>query len=65
MPDVQVPVAHIKATIVGKLNTYTAWGETTTDLPADPIGEVVVEVLQKAWTAGEDPVNCVVIIQFS
>jgi hypothetical protein len=58
-------IAHIKATVVGKENTYSTFIESSTDLPPDPIGEVVVEAMQKAWTAGEDPTECIVLLQFS
>lgn len=65
MAEEQERKAIIKATIIGKRNTYSETIESSTDLPPDPIGEVVVEALQKAWEAGEDPVNCVVLLQFS
>jgi hypothetical protein len=58
-------IAHIKATVVGKHATYCEFIESSTDLPPDPIGEVVVEAMQKAWKAGEDPTKCVVLLQFS
>jgi len=56
--------AMIHATIIGEHNTYSRNIETSTDLPPDPIGEVVVWVLQDAWKAGEDPTKCVVVLQF-
>lgn len=56
--------AIIKATIIGVQNTFLSMIETSTDLPPDPIGKVVVDVLQKAWRAGEDPINCIVVLTF-
>jgi hypothetical protein len=58
-------IAKIKATVVGENNSFTSWGESSTDLPAEVIGEVVVEALQKAWRSGEDPAKCAILVQFS
>jgi hypothetical protein len=56
--------AMISATAIGEGNTFTALLETTTDLPPDAIGEVVVMALQRIWRAGEDPTKSVIVIRF-
>lgn len=57
-------LAMITVTVISATNTFAARIETSTDLPPDPIGEVVVTALQKAWKAGDDPTKCVVVIRF-
>ena len=41
--------------------------ETTmsTDLPAENLGEIVCDAVQKAWKAGHDPVDFKLIVSFS
>jgi len=37
----------------------------TNDLPADNVGEIVCQAINKAWKDGHDPVNFSVVISFS
>lgn len=56
--------ALIRATFCGRGNTYQADIECSTDLPADALGEVVAEVINRAWRSGEDPAGCAVTLVF-
>lgn len=52
----------ITATYVSPKSTFQANVETTSDLPADALGEAACEALRKAWCAGEDPKGASIII---
>lgn len=52
----------ITATYVSPANTFQATVETTSDLPADALGEAACEALRKAWRAGEDPCGSNIVI---
>lgn len=57
--------ALIKATAIGKANTYQARMTCSTDCPADALGEVSAHAMQELWKYGEDPVDCVIVLSFS
>lgn len=40
-------------------------GDITDDLPADVMGEILADAVQKAWRAGCDPTHCKVEVSFS
>lgn len=39
--------------------------ETTDDLPADALGEVVCRAVENAWKAGNDPTSFTIRVEFS
>ena len=56
--------ALVRATFAGRGNTYQQDIETSTDLPADALGEVVARVLDLASRNGEDPAGMTVVLTF-
>jgi len=56
--------ALLKITVIGEQNTITHTATSSTDLPADAMGEATADAMQKMWRYGEDPTKCTMVIHF-
>lgn len=57
--------AVVTATLLAPGISKEVITEMSQDLPAENLGELVADVIQKGWKAGIDPTASVVIIRFS